>query len=277
MIGNFIGLIFAIAVGSAYAKGICDDFYHELSYPPLNINGGTICFVLEPVLDAKTKSPIGVNAISLYYIERGGAPAKAEGRGLLYDDAPGKIIDAFSLNVGRDRTENIFVIHSIDVRESLAEPNSSGEFYSVDVFDIKGKALRRDERVSDWFGSDYSFLSNGSRLVYKYPYQSRDDVRRATESPFALLMEGDSRIAVGVKHKAYLFGEPDIRNRTKKYLVKGERSVVEKITAGWCRINYSVGAKLLEMWLTCGALDPKLPAKKIDVSVDIPTPNPGAR
>ncbi|MGN7982150.1 hypothetical protein [Burkholderia sp. 22313] len=262
MIKNFIFIIFAIAVGSAYAKSTCDDLHREQSYPPLNINSGTICFVLEPVLDAKTKSPIGANAISLYHIESGGAPKKAEGRGLLYDDAPGKIIDAFSLDVGCDRTEKIFVIHSIEVRESLVEPNSSGEFYSVDVFDINGKILRRDERASDWFGSDYSFLSSGSRVVYKYPYQSRDDVRAAMESPFVLLMKGDNRIAVDVKQKAYLFDGPGIGNRTKKYLIKGDRAVVEKMTAGWCRINYSGGAKPLEMWLMCGALDPKLPAKK---------------
>ncbi|CAN0626527.1 conserved protein of unknown function [Burkholderia multivorans] len=255
MIKDYVFLVLLVVSGLSCAKDKCGDIRGEQRYPPLNIKGGAVCFVQEPVLDSKTETPVGADSISLYYIANGSVPVKAEGRGLLYDDAPSQIADAFSLKVGRDRVEKVFVINFVEVRESLVEKNSSGKFYSVDVFDLAENALRRDDRASDWFGSDYSFLSDGSKIIYKFPYQSRKDVQRAMDSPFALLMIGDGGIPVRVKYKAYLFGGPDIRSRTGKYLVADDGAVVEKITAGWCQVGYSGGARPLKMWLMCGALD----------------------
>lgn len=144
------------------------------------------------------------------------------------------------------------------------EPNSSGKFYSVSVFDPVGNILRRDERASDWFGADYSWLSDGRSVVYKFPYQSRKDVQQAIESPFTLLMSRDGLIPVRLKGKSYLFDGPNIRNKTRKYLIEGDRATVDKVTAGWCEVSYSGGAKPLEMWLPCSALDVDAQVNKLD-------------
>ncbi|WP_157160297.1 hypothetical protein [Cupriavidus sp. BIS7] len=232
----------------------CANVNGEQDFPPLSINGGTVCFVREPVLDPKSGAPVGADSIALYYVASGWSnPVKAEGRGLLYDDTPGKIVDAFSLNVGHG--EKIVVIHYMDVRNSLAEQNSSGKFYSVDVFESIGGALRRDERISDWFGSGYSFISDGSRLLYKFPYLSRKDVLLAVDSPFAILMTEDADIYVRLKFRSYLFDLPNIIDKTRKYLIKGDQATVNKASAGWCRVIYSGGVRPLEMWLMCSALD----------------------
>ncbi|WP_345812099.1 hypothetical protein AAGS40_14235 [Paraburkholderia sp. PREW-6R] len=249
-----IFLVLALLGGSAEAKTACDDLHREQSYPPLKLKSGTVCFVIEPVVDSKTKTLTGANSISLYYSVNGNMPVKAEGRGLLYDDTPGQIIDAFSSNVGRDQVEKIFVIHSVEVRDSLVEKNSSGDFYSIDVFALAGSAMRRDEHASSWFGEDYSFLSDGSKVVYTYPYQSKEDIQLAMASPFATLMSDGGNVPARVKYKTYLFDGPDIRSRTKKYLIEGDRATVEKMTAGWCQVQYSGGAKPLDMWLMCSAL-----------------------
>ncbi len=246
----------ALVTGSVCAKSTCSDIPGQQSYPPLRIERGTICFIQESVHDPKTGAPIEASAFSLYYISDGGSPVKAEGRGLLYDDTPGEIVDAFSSRTDRNHGERIFVTHFVKVRESLVEPNSSGKFYSVSVFERMGSTLRRDERSSEWYGADYSWLSDGRKVIYKFPYQSRTDVRRAIYSPFALLMNREEPIPVTLKEKSYLYNGPNIKNKTKKYLIAGDRVNVDKVTAGWCEVNYSGGAKKpLQMWLMCDALD----------------------
>ena len=163
-----IFIIIVFASGSIFARSPCVDLNGQQSYQPLSVESGTICFIREPVLAPKTAVPIGADAIALYYIPNGGVPVMAEGRGLPYDEAAGEIVDAFSDYVDHDH-RRIFVIHYMMVRNSLAEPNSSGKFYPVSVFDVLGKILRRDEQTSEWFGANYSWLSNGKRIVYKYP------------------------------------------------------------------------------------------------------------
>ncbi|WP_269508463.1 hypothetical protein [Burkholderia sp. IMCC1007] len=251
----FFGLVAILVYGLVYAGSTCGDIRGRQNYPPLNITTGTICFVREPVLDQRTRESIGADAISLYYIANGGIPVKADGRGLLYDDTPGKIIDAFASSIGHGRNESIFVIHSINIRSSLVEPNSSGEFYSVAVFDLIDNKLRRDERASGWFGADYSWLSNGRNIFYKFPYQSKSDVLRGINSEFSSLIGDGNKIPVVVNRKSYLFEDSSIKSKTRKYLIKGDRAVVEDVSAGWCRVNYSSGNTPLHMWLMCGTLD----------------------
>ncbi|MCC8392453.1 hypothetical protein LJ656_07620 [Paraburkholderia sp. MMS20-SJTR3] len=262
MTKNLIFLLIVLLSSSAFAKSPCADIRGKQSYPPLNITGGAVCFVQEAISDDKTGAPSGLDGISLYYISNGNVPVKANGRGLLYDETPGEIVDAFSMNVGRDHREEIFVIHSMDVRDSLVEPNSSGKFYSVSVFYPSGNTLLRDDHASDWFGADYSWLSDGKRVIYKFPYQSKKDVQQAIESPFALFMIDNGNIPVRVKSKSYLFEEPNVRSETKKYLIVGDQAAVEQITAGWCQVNYLGGTRPIKMWLMCSALDVEAQAKK---------------
>ncbi|MCA8092057.1 hypothetical protein LGM65_14330 [Burkholderia anthina] len=255
MIKNVVALTAILICGSAFAENTCADIHSPQVYPLLNITSGTICFVQEPVLDLKTRESIGADAISLYYIANGGSPVKAEGRGLLYDATPGKIVDAFPARIGRGRNESVFVIHSMDVRSSLVEPNSSGKFYSVSVFDLIDKNLRRDERASEWFGADYSWLSDGRKIIYKFPYQSKTDVLRGIASPFSSLMADGKKVPVVINKKSYLYDDSSIKNKTNKYLIKGDRATVEDVSAGWCRVNYSSGKVSVDMWLMCESLD----------------------
>lgn len=255
MIKNFALFAILLAGGTVYAKSTCADIQGQQKYPPLIAGNGTICFIQEPVLDPKTNAKTGSNAISLYLIVSGNAPVKAEGRGLLYDDTPGEIVDAFSSSIGAADRGRVFVIHSMDVRESLVEPNSSGKFYSVSVFNQSGNSLWRDDRASDWFGADYSWLSDGRKAIYRFPYQSKKDVQLAMNSPFASLMRVGGSIQVRLKEKSYLFDGPNVKGRTRKYLIKGDRATVDEATAGWCRVTYSGGQRALEMWTPCSSLD----------------------
>lgn len=248
--------LFAIVLvtGSANAEGACNDIRSQQSYPPLSTENGVVCFIQKAIPDPDNEAPIGEDAIFLYYVANGNAPVEAQGRGLLYDDTPGEIIDAFSLHTGRERRERIFVVHAVEVRQSLVEPNSSGKFYSVSVFDVLERTLRFDERASDWFGANYGWLSDGRQVIYRFPYQSKKDVLQAIDSPFFRLIDRDEVIPVRIKVKSYLHEGPMIRYRTEKYLIEGDRATVDKASGGWCRVTYSGGPKSQDMWLMCSAL-----------------------
>jgi hypothetical protein len=264
MIKGGIFLAIILISNSICAKSVCADFRDRQSYPPLSIKGGTVCFVREPILNDKTGTPSGLDGISLYYVASEGVPVKAIGRGLLYDDTPGEVVSAFSLNVGREHQEKVFVVHYFEVRNSLVEPNSSGKFYSVSVFYSSKNNLHQDERSTDWFGGGYSWLSDGKRVIYRFPYQSKRDVERAISSPFASFMSGSSEIPVHVKFKSYLFGGPNVKGRTRKYLIAGDRAMVEGVTAGWCQVNYSAIPKPIDMWLMCNALGVDAQEKRVN-------------
>lgn len=244
-----------IASCSVYAKNVCSDVYGDQVHAPLITKEGAVCFIRRAIVDDKTGSPVGLDGISLFYIKSGGVPVEAKGRGLLYDDTPGEIVDAFLLRSGRDRRKKIYVIHYFDVRNSLVEKNSSGKFYSVYVFESVGGVLRQDERATDWFGANYSWLSDGERVVYRFPYQYRKDVESVVNSPLALLMEGTDGVRAKVKRKAYLFNESRTSAKTNKYLIAGDRVMVERTTAGWCKIDYRGSKVPIKMWLICAALD----------------------
>ncbi|MBR8292790.1 hypothetical protein KDW63_01225 [Burkholderia cenocepacia] len=264
MIKSGILLAIVLTSNSVCAKSVCADFRDRQSYPPLNIKGGTVCFVREPLLDDKAGAPSGLDGISLYYVASEGVPVKANGRGLLYDDTPGEVVSAFSLNVGREHQEKVFVIHFFEVRNSLVEKNSSGKFYSVSVFYSDENILYQDERSTDWFGGGYSWLSDGKRMIYKFPYQSKKDVERAIKSPFASLMSVGGEMPVYVKLKSYLFDGPNVKGRTRKYLIAGDRAVVEGVTAGWCQVNYLGATKPIDMWLMCNALGVDAQEKRVN-------------
>ncbi|MCA8251124.1 hypothetical protein LGN12_28615, partial [Burkholderia multivorans] len=142
-----------IICGPACAKSTCADIHGEQSFPSLKMSDGVVCFVKEPVVDPGTRTPIGVDAISLYYIANGGDAAKAEGRGLLYDNTPGEIMDAFPAKISPDRSESIFVIHSIDLPPANRASRSLVKF----VFG------EEDEHEEALYGTANHRVSEGSR------------------------------------------------------------------------------------------------------------------
>lgn len=253
MIDKILATLTLFFTQSAWAGFTCEDIHGEQIYQPLAVSQGLICFVQQRALDRASGIPADTEEINLYLIVRDGKPEKAKGRGLLYDDSPGKIVDAFPLRIGTDGKSKIAVIQSIEIRSSLVEPNSSGKFYSVAIFDQSETSLQRNERASEWFGDGYSKVTNGN-ITYEFPYTTRESFEMAKTSPFSLLMNRQAAIPVKIKEKNYLYEGPNIQDRTRKYLTKGDSAMVDKATGGWCRVNYGSKRGPLQMWLMCDAL-----------------------
>jgi len=242
-----------IITQSAWAGFTCSDIHGEQIRQPLLTNPGRICFIKQPILDQASGTPTDAEEINLYFIPKDGKPEKAKDRGLLYDESPGQIVDAFLLQIGGDDTRKIAIIQSIEIRNSLAEPNSSGKYYSVAIFDQSDTSLQRNERASEWFGDGYSKVTSGD-ITYEFPYTTRESIEMARTSSFSLLMARRVAIPVKIKAKSYLYEGPNIQDRTKRYLIRGDNAMVDKATGGWCHVNYNGRRGPLQMWLMCDAL-----------------------
>jgi hypothetical protein len=250
---SFFSLLWLLASGLASAGSPCNVIPGKRSYAPLKVDNGVVCFVEQPLLDDKGEA--FANAISIYLVPRGLKPVEAKGRGLMYDYDAGKVVDAFSLDINHDGKNELVVIHYHDVHYSQAERNSSGIVYSVYVFNQENNSLNYNNRVTEWFGSNYSWLANGENKIYEFPYLTRQSVQKALSSPFISLMYRDEEIPVIVKKKSYLYEHSMIYGKPTKYLIAGDKATVDKYTAGWCQVNYTGGKKPLQMWMMCDALE----------------------
>jgi len=254
MIKLFFSLLLLLFSGFVLAGAACEDIPGKQRHVPLKIKGGIVCFIEEPLLDEKSRERYA-DAISVYFIPRGLKPVEAEGLGMSYDYDAGKIVEAFTLDVDRDGKNEVVVIHSFGIRHTQAEPNSSGEVYDVIVFSNKKNILSRNDRATEWFGRSYSWFSDGKKVIYKFPYQTRHSVQQAMASPFSIFIVRDEVIPVIVKRKNFLYKSSYGEDITKKYLIAGDKGTVDKSEKGLCRITYTGGKQPLQMWIMCDALE----------------------
>jgi hypothetical protein len=256
MIKALFSLLLLVFCKNAFtANSTCDNIPGKQSYSPLKVNNGLVCFIEKSVVDERSKEKYEQQYINLYYVASGSEAVKVEDEGFLYDYNAGKIIDAFLLDVDHDGKNEIIVIHNFEIRHTLAEPNSSGIYYGVYVFDQTETGLKRNLRASAWFGFTYSAFYQNQKVIYKYPFTNQYSVRQAILSPFAVLIMRDEIISVIVKRKTYLYDASTADNLTKKYLIAGDKGTVDKHENGLCRINYIGGKKPLQMWIMCDVLE----------------------
>jgi hypothetical protein len=254
MIKVCLFLSILIAGSFVQAASPCKDIPGTQNHTPLVSKNGAVCFIEQPVLDDATGQPVdGAKEIALYFVPDGRKPIMVEGRGLSSDGAPGTIADAFMLDVDQDGQNDVVLIHVLEPNHP--EPNSSGKFYSVEVFNQTASTLRRNERASEWFGYGYSWQSDGNKIIHEFPNQTQKEIRLAVASPFASLIVRDGVIPATVKHKSWLYDDSMVQTRTKKYLITGDEVTVSTVTSAWCEVNYTGGKKPLKMWLKCSDLE----------------------
>ena len=198
--------------------------------------------------------------VTIYSITPGRQPIAADGGVFEMKGHEDKIRDITSLDINGDGRDEVVVIHEsyrYDVANSkkTTYPRSSPWYHSVTVFEQKETGLSRNERASEWFGSDFGrWHSDSYTIAFDFPYHSYESVKKALSSPYAALMVRDAAIPVTVRCKSPLYDLPSLEKKSEKFLITGDRATVDKHTAGWCRINYSDGKTPVQMWMRCDEL-----------------------
>jgi hypothetical protein len=232
-------------------KQIHDPFYPEL--------GGVICFVVQ---SASKPNDENQGELALYYISRHGKSIKArngnprivEYFGLNYNNSTGKIVDVFQFPY----YEPIYVLYSQKITDSYANMNTSGEIFSVFVFRQSYDDFNLDAPLTSWFGSGYSWQTEGGRTVYKYPYQTRQSIQTADSSPYR---SASHSLAVPVitQQDSYCYEEPSLKRKTETILKAGSSLMVVQYSGGWCRVMKNClkehcKDKPEENWILCDGL-----------------------
>lgn len=246
-----LGLSTSVAV---QASSPCDSIQGGQSHKPLRYGDGSICFVEQPVLDKNGKQiDIEAEAINIYFVRDSGDSSKIGE--LPYLAAKGAIESVFLLDLDNDNHKDIVIIHSVEIGGSVKEPGSSNDYYSVLVFRKTNGLFEFHERASSWYGSGYAWISYNGNIIDKFPYQNMNSIRQALTSPFASLMFANTTLRANVIRKSGLYEGPVLVDKTKQYLIAGDKVSVDAVTASWCSINYTGGKRPLQRWMKCDNLN----------------------
>jgi hypothetical protein len=259
---EFIFVLLMLVSGSlAIGNTPCSVIDGNDARAPLPVDNGALCFKLQPALDSdgNVLQEEGMWTY-IYFIRKGQEPVKA---GNL---ERGKIEDAFNLDVNKDGKKEFVVIHSEEIRSDITGSCMASPWYSIFVFKQTGVGFEYDSRTSRWFGSSAD-IAKGSpapdketcdynKLIYAYPYKTRDAIEKAlTTSPFVGFTISDTPLSATLAwKKTWLYEAETVASQTNKYLIAGDKVIVNGFTKNLCFITYSAGKKPLQMWLKCDAL-----------------------
>lgn len=236
---------------AALASVSCEKAGARQAHPPLALGSGIVCFIFQPVTDDLGRTLDGEGPqIAVYFTELDKPPVMAGE--LPYLATTGRIKDAFVLDIDQDKRLDVVVIHSAEVR---SETDVRGAFYSVLAFTHKQDgALNLNEQISRWFGSGGDTPQTSGTNGYVFPYKTRASIQAAAALPLFRLSSVSCPLPGTVNTKAPLYHSPVPQDKTKMYLVKGDKVTIEDVTAGWCEATYNGGKKPLQMWLHCSAI-----------------------
>ena len=249
-------LCFALS-GSSLAIGetTCSNINGKDANKPLSVDNGIFCFKLQPAQDHNGNILPGAEPeIRIYFIKSGRRVLEIKDWAV-----PGIINDAFNIDVNKDGKRDVIVISSNEIRTytgtCLVSP-----WYSVSVFTQNVSGFEYDRRATEWVGwggdlTKVQELCDENELIYVYPYKTKEAVEKAlSSSPFVSLLENNTALPATVVRKSWLYESSTVATQTKKYLIAGDKVMVDEVTASFCEITYTGGKKPLQMWMKCSDL-----------------------
>jgi len=220
-------------------------------FPPLAVPGGTVVFGMKPVLEQEG-SPHPDMGLSISFLNSSTGALKFVER-LPYIADAGQIQDAFMANTSEDEQE-LFLIHSVAFRASGGVSLGS-DYYTVLAYRRDNGSFVQDKALSEYFGSGadiIKFRGNVESHVYTYPFKTRKDIlRQLTRASYRQWAPGVP-ITRTVGAKVPIYSMQSTSGDTGMYLIKGDRVLQEKFSAGWVSIRYVTKKnKEIRGWVLC--------------------------
>ncbi|MEF9672782.1 hypothetical protein QNM99_12890 [Pseudomonas sp. PCH446] len=248
-------VFFSSSIATALASNhTCSDIGLEQAYRPVEIEGITACFVYtETIPQYEGQLSRDPDGISIYSVSKVEEPKRVYE--FLYAGTKGKINDVFSLPIEGAHKKLFFVLHSIKKPRPW---ETVSDIYEVSVIRLQDGALIHDQKLSRFFDWGGDFADAQGRPTYIYPYKDKEAVVEAVRSPLFRIAHLSTPVEGVIQEKSFLYNgdlEPSSRNKTKMYLIKGDRVTVKDVTAGWCKVLYAGKAKPITMWAQCKTIN----------------------
>lgn len=241
----FVFLAGLIGSGGGYADA------QRPPFPPLPVSGGMIVFGMKPVLEQEG-SPHPDMGLSISFLNSSTGALEFVER-LPYIADAGQIQDAFMANTSEDAQE-LFLIHSVPFRASGGVSLGS-DYFTVLAYRRENGSFVQDKALSEYFGSGadiIKFRGNVESNIYTYPFKTRKDIlRQLTRTSYRQWAAG-MPITRTVGAKVPIYSMQSTSGETGMYLIKGDRVLQEKFSAGWVSIRYVTKKnKEIRGWVLC--------------------------
>jgi hypothetical protein len=247
-----IALLSGLSFPSQAKEAYCNVPGLKEASKPVQSKKFAFCFFFTPADDGTT-TPTSSDppAISIYFSFDKAPPTLLYE--LPYSGTESIIEDAFL--VPSRESERLAIIHSSDKPSTF---EIAGRLYDVTVFDLSKSRPEMDLIAKKFFDGGGDLSDPNGSVTYYYPYKTREEVVSALQSPI-YGAKSESPLSATVTDKAFLYSEPNSREMSRTYLIKGDVVSVEAATAGWCNVSYQGKSKSIIKWMQCSLLDPIKP------------------
>jgi hypothetical protein len=173
---------------------------------------------------------------------------------LPYLGDPGKVESAFVADSDFDGKAELFVIHRIALYSDTGISYGSDYFTTLVYKHLDTFTYERSDRVSTYFGAGGDVLSSltSDKLAYEYPYKSEASIQSRLASAQYKAWFEQKFITTRISRKTYLHDQPNVADRTSKYLIDGDEVQVLNQEAGWLEAVFHNKKKGdIKGWIQC--------------------------
>lgn len=226
-------LIFSAVLSTSYAGGsTCTTMSAKDLYNPILLDNSFIIRFKSSAISIDPDGDIFPITITGQNCDTGSEAQIAE---LPYLGDPGKVESAFMADSDFDGKAELFVIHRTTLYSDTGISYGSDYFTTLAYKSIDPLTYERSERVSTYFGAGGDILSSptSEKLAYEYPYKSEASIQSRLASVQYKAWLEQKPITTRISRKTYLHDQPNVTDRTSRYLINGDEVQVLNQEAGW--------------------------------------------
>lgn len=240
------------AINTSYANSsACAEKTAEDLYSPILLNDGTAIRFRK----SETSIDSDGNVFPIIIVgQECNTKIETQFAELPYLGDPGEVDSAFLADSDFDGKAELFVIHRVTLYSDTGIIYGSDYFTTLVYRRLDSQNYERNERISAYFGEGGDVLSSptSEKLIYDYPYKTKDAIKSRLASAQYKAWFGQSRITTRILRKTYLHDQANVTDKTSKYLIAGDEVLVLDQKAGWLEIVFHNKKKGdIKGWIQC--------------------------
>lgn len=249
---SLCALVFSAVFSTSYADGsACTTMSAKDLYNPISLDKSFVIRFKSSTISIDPDGDIFPITIAEKNCDTGSETQIAE---LPYLGDPGKVESAFMADSDFDGKAELFVIHRTTLYSDTGISYGSDYFTTLVYKRLDPLTYERSERVSAYFGAGGDVLSSpmSDQLTYEYPYKSEVSIQsRLASAQYKAWLE-QKLITTRISRKTHLHDQPNVADRTSKYLIDGDEVQVLNQEAGWLEAVFHNKKKgNIKGWIQC--------------------------
>ncbi len=244
-------IILAAALNTSYASSTCMQRSADDIYSPISQNKNTVIRFIKSDISV---DPHGDIFPIVIVAQECGSESKTQFAELPYLGDPGEVESAFLADSDFDGNAELFVIHRTTLYSDTGISYGSDYFTTLVYKSLAPLTYERSERISAYFGAGGDVLSSpmSDKLVYEHPYKSEAAIQSRLSSAQYKAWFEQKHITTRILDKTYLYSQPNVADKTSKYLIPDDEVLIVGQRAGWLEAVFHNKKKgRIKGWIQC--------------------------